>query len=223
MRVRYLHDWDVDLQQARGIQEQFRERIVFKGLKGRLQFVAGADVAYSKKALMLHGAVVVMDLSSFSVVETSCSTLPETFPYIPGYLSFREGPVLLKAFEAISTVPDAAIFDGQGLAHPRGLGLATHLGLFLDLPTVGCAKSRLAGEYQDLGEERGDQCELMQDGRPIGVVLRTKKGVRPLFVSIGYGLTLDESIKIILATSLKYRIPEPLREAHRLATRMRKR
>ncbi len=222
MKVRHLHDWDVDLQQARRIQEQFRKNIVFKKLEDRPQLVAGADVAYCKRDRLLYGAVVVMNLSSISVVETSCATLPETFPYIPGYLSFREGPVLLKAFEGTSTIPDAVIFDGQGLAHPRGLGLATHLGLFLDLPTVGCAKSRLTGEYENLGEEKGDWCELHQKGRPIGAVVRTKKGVRPLFVSIGYGLTLDESIHIVLKTAYKYRIPEPLREAHRLATLIRR-
>ncbi len=143
-------------------------------------------------------------------------------------LRWRDGTVLTAAtagdglamVERVS--PDAVIFHGQGLAHRRGLGLATHLGLFLDLPTVGCAKSRLTGEYENLGEEKGDWCELHQKGRPIGAVVRTKKGVRPLFVSIGYGLTLDESIRIVLTTACRYRIPEPLREAHRLATLIRK-
>ena len=137
-----------------------------------------------------------------------------SFPYVPGLLSFREAPPLLKAFEKLSQSPDLAIFDGQGIAHPRGIGLASHLGLFLDVPTIGCAKSRLVGEHEPVGMEKGEMSDLIYKGESVGRVLRSKRDVKPLFVSPGHRISQDRAAEIVLSCCRGYRFPEPIRRAH---------
>lgn len=222
MKIKRLHDWKVDLKSAREIQERFRGKMALGQMKrGKLQYIAGVDVAWSEKTGLLYGAVVVMELPSLFTVETAWASLPESFPYIPGYLSFREGPVILEAFANTETIPDAVIFDGQGLAHPRGFGIASHIGLFLDIPSLGCAKTRLTGSYNEPGRQRGDYSPIFIEGREVGAVLRTRKGVKPVFVSPGYKMGVEDALRIVLLTTPRYRIPEPIRKAHHLACKIR--
>ena len=180
----------------------------------RVEFVAGSDVAVSRKLDLLVAAVVVMSFPSLEVVETRTVALRPHFPYVPGYLSFRELPVLSRCFELIRTPVDAVLCDGQGIAHPRRLGLAAHAGLALGIPALGCAKSRLVGEHDEVGEKRGDYARLMLEGRQIGSVLRTRDRVKPLFVSPGHLIDHPGSRRLALACLSRYRLPEPVRLAH---------
>jgi deoxyribonuclease V len=221
LKFRQLHDWNLDLKGARSLQEKLRKELIFGKIKENLRYLAGVDVAWSSKTSLLCSAVVIMEFPSLSIIEISSAISPERFPYIPGYLSFREGPVILEAFSKIETVPDIVIFEGQGIAHPRGIGIASHMGLFLDLPSVGCAKTRLTGEYDDPGNRRGDYSPLFLNGMKVGAVLRTKEMVKPIFVSPGYKIELEDAIPIILMATPRYRIPEPIREAHLIACRIR--
>lgn len=179
------------------------------------KMIAGVDVAF--KGRKAYGAVVVLSLPEFRVVECVRKVTKISYPYIPGLLTFREGPVLERCFKATKSEPDVIIFDGQGLAHPRNMGIATHLGILLDKPTVGCAKTRLFGSYTQPKEKRGSFSYLLDNtGKKVGAVLRTKDNVRPVYVSIGHKIDLDSSIRIVLLCTKKYRLPEPLRLAHQL-------
>jgi deoxyribonuclease V len=160
-------------------------------------------------------------MPDLEVIETAVVADRQQFPYIPGLLSFREGPALLKAFALLRARPDVVLFDGQGSAHPCGLGLASHMGLCLNLPTVGCAKSRLVGEHGLLGAEKGTYQWLMLDGQRVGAALRTRAGTKPVYVSPGYRMSVERAIEVVMATCTHYRIPKPLREAHLLANRQR--
>jgi deoxyribonuclease V len=156
-------------------------------------------------------------------VEEAGLQMPCSFPYVPGLLSFREGPAVVEAFRRLGTRPDAVIFDGQGFAHPRRIGLASHMGLWLGLPTVGCAKSRLVGEHDEPGREKGERVPLHDEGEQIGVVLRSRTDVRPVFVSPGHLADLDTSTDLVLRCCLRYRLPEPTRRAHLAVGRLKKR
>jgi deoxyribonuclease V len=160
---------------------------------------------------------VVLALEGLAPVDYAVATRPVTFPYVPGLLAFREGPVVLDALEKVGTTPDLLIFDGQGLAHPRRLGIASHIGLLVDMPAIGCAKSRLCGGHDEPGEEPGDYASLVDNGEIIGAVLRTRRGVKPVFVSIGHRVDLATSIEYVLACCRGYRLPETTRWAHRVA------
>jgi deoxyribonuclease V len=179
--------------------------------------VAGSDIAVSKKLDRLVAAVVVMKFPDLVVVETQTSVARPTFPYVPGYLSFREIPVLARCLVKIRTRFQVMLCDGQGIAHPRGLGLASHIGLIVGASTVGCAKSRLVGEHGDVGPHRGDFAPLMYQGRQVGSVLRTRDGVNPLFVSPGHRVDHSSSRRIALGCLTRYRLPEPTRVAHMIA------
>jgi deoxyribonuclease V len=185
------------------------------------RIVAGADIAYSKHTNTLLAAVILFRLPDLEVIETVVEVRESRFPYVPGLLSFREAPALLAAFRKLRHKPDAAIFDGQGQAHPRRLGLAAHLGLWLELPTIGCAKSRLCGEAADPGPGPGDSAPLLLNGELIGRVLRTKRNVKPLYVSAGHLSTLRDALRLVLSCCRGYRLPEPTRQAHILVTRLR--
>jgi deoxyribonuclease V len=169
------------------------------------------------------GVVVVYDLQQREVADEARAVEKTVFPYIPGYLSFREGPAVLSAFRQTGIIPDVIIFDGQGMAHPRGAGIASHLGILLGIPSVGCAKTRLVGEYEEPGLLRGDRAELRYNGRVVGAVVRTRTGVKPLFVSPGHLVTLEDSVRIVMEAAFRYRLPEPVRLAHKRATELRKR
>lgn len=224
MNIRHLHDWNVDYTGAARIQEDLAGRVILRdrSLPDRISLVAGADVSYSRGDNVMYAAVVVLDFASMETVEESSRAVTVDFPYIPGLLSFREGPALLEAFEAIRTEPEVVLFDGQGIAHPRGLGLASHMGLLLDLPAIGCAKTRLVGEHADVGGDRGDSSPLEHQGKRVGAVLRTKNRVNPLFVSQGHNISLESALEIVLSCCRGYRLPEPTRQAHLAVNRLRR-
>jgi deoxyribonuclease V len=190
-------------------------------LPGTLRLVAGADVSYDRGSPTLYAAVVVLDASSLEVVDVGRVTLRAEFPYVPGYLSFRELPPLLAAFEKLRLRPELVLCDGHGRAHPRRLGLACHLGVALDLPTIGCAKSRLVGEHREPGARRGAHAALRDDGETIGEVLRTRDGVAPVYVSVGHRVSLATARRLVLRFTPRYRLAEPIRAAHAEVNRLR--
>jgi deoxyribonuclease V len=222
MKIRDLHPWDVSYQEAVAIQKRLRSRLVCKKLPKRIRHIAGTDVSFSKKSNLIWAGVVVFTYPELINIEEKWIKAKVKFPYIPGLLSFRELPALLKTVKKLNADPDVIFCDGQGIAHPRGLGIASHLGLLLDKPTIGCAKTRLVGEFSEVGEEKGSYAHLWYQGHVVGTVLRTRRGVKPLFISQGNKITLDESLKLVLGCSRKYRIPEPTRQAHLLVTNLRR-
>lgn len=212
------------VEEARVIQERLYKR--FKGGKigNDIRLVAGADVSYFKEKKLAIGVVVVLDARTFDEVEVAVVEDEVHFPYIPGYLAFREVPVLIKSFDSLSSVDkiDMILVDGQGRAHPRGMGLATHLGILLDKPTIGVAKTRLVGEYEVPGEEKGEWSNLNFDGKCIGRVLRTRSRIKPLFISVGHRINIEDAVESVLRFCIKYKLPEPIRIADRLASIRRK-
>jgi deoxyribonuclease V len=223
MKIKNLHSWNVSYKEAINIQQTLREKLILddKKIPDKMRTIAGADVSYSKGDNLFFAAVVLLEFPSMEVIEEASFTERIAFPYIPGLLTFREGPPLLKAFEKLRSVPDVAIFDGQGIAHPRGFGLASHMGLFLDIPTIGCAKTRLTGEYIEVGNKVGDFSHLILNNRIVGAVLRTRKNVKPVFISQGHKIGLRRSVEIILSSCTGYKLPEPVRKAHLAVNRMR--
>ena len=179
--------------------------------------VAGIDVAYGRRGGPVHAAAVLFDLATLTQVEQAEATLPAVFPYVPSLLSFREGPAAVAAIRSLRRRPDLLMCDGQGIAHPRRIGIASHLGLVLDLPTIGVAKSRLIGTHGEPGPNRGDWTPLLDKDEQIGAVLRTRANVRPVFVSIGHRISLESAIAFVLACTLRFRLPEPIRVSDRLS------
>jgi deoxyribonuclease V len=223
VKIRQLHSWDVDYKTAVAIQADLRGKLVLSDDgPGDIRIVAGADISCTKGDDRVFAAVVLLDASTLEVVEEACHSDRISFPYIPGLLSFREGPSLLRAFEKLRRRPDMVLFDGQGIAHPRGFGLAAHMGLILNLPSVGCAKTRLIGTFEEPGTSRGQCSPLMREGKQIGAVVRTKDRVKPVFVSQGHRVSLERAVEIVLQCARRYRISEPIRRAHVLVNRMRK-
>jgi deoxyribonuclease V len=222
MKSLNLHPWNPDYKEAVAIQEKLAAKISLKGAPRRVRTIAGADVSYERKAERLFAAVIVMDAHTLEVIETGYAIVESTFPYIPGLLSFREAPSVIEAASELKTAPDVIIADAQGIAHPRELGLASHLGLLLGCPSIGCAKSRLIGEHEDVGRDCGESVPLRHQGRRIGTVLRTRTDVRPLYVSPGYKIGFERAAKIVLQTCRGYRLPEPTRQAHLFVNKMRR-
>lgn len=216
MKINRLHDWDVTCSEAVVIQEMLKERLILADKPGLPppETVAGADISYSRHSDLFFAAVILFSYPALEVLEEAFWMERVSFPYVPGLLSFREAPPLLKAFEKLSRAPDLAIFDGQGIAHPRGIGLASHLGLFLDIPTIGCAKSRLVGDFAPVGPEKGERSNLLYKGELVGKVLRSKTGVKPLFVSPGHRIGQNRAAEVVLSCCRGYRFPEPIRRAH---------
>ncbi len=223
MHVRNIHQWDCDYAGAVGIQKNLAAQLILQddGLSGTPRHIAGADISYTKGDNVFFAAVVVLNYRTMEILEESSWCGPVDFPYIPGLLSFREGPPLLKAFEKLRLIPDAVLFDGQGIAHPRGIGLASHLGLFLDIPTIGCAKKRLFGEETIPGDNPGSWSPLLNKQGIVGAILRTKRNVKPLYISQGHKIGLNAAIEIVLSCTRGYRLPEPTRQAHLAVNRMR--
>ena len=222
MLIRQLHPWNIDINQAKTIQLELQQKIVLCPLKKSTKLIAGADVSYSLKDQLFFAAIVILRYPDLIEIESAVARGKVTFPYVPGFLTFREAPVLLKAFEKIKHRPDVVMFDGQGIAHPRSVGVATHLGIILNIPTIGCAKSRLIGNHNLVPEDRGATVPLKINNKIIGAVVRTRSKVKPIYISPGYKITLNESVDIVLKTSPKYRIPEPTRKAHLLVNQLRK-
>jgi deoxyribonuclease V len=186
-----------------------------------VRYVAGVDVSSSRRSNSIWAGVVVFRYPRLEQVEARWRRGTTTFPYIPGLLSFRELPLLLETVRQVESDPDVILCDGQGIAHPRGLGLASHLGLWLDRATVGCAKSRLIGAYTRLGEHKGSSAPLLDKGEVIGAAARTRSGVKPLFISPGHRMDLTSALRLAFDCTVKYRIPEPIRQAHLLVNRAR--
>jgi deoxyribonuclease V len=222
MQISKLHDWDLSCREAIALQKKLAGRICLQDeLPSRLETVAGVDVSYQRHGELFFAAVVVLRLADLSMVEEVTACRRTTFPYVPGLLSFRELPVVLDAFLRLQKIPDAVLVDGQGIAHPRRLGLASHLGLWLGLPTVGCAKSRLCGEHGIAGRVRGEQVPLVLEGDTVGAVLTTRSDVKPLYVSPGHRISVNGAVELTLRCGGRYRLPEPTRLAHHLANRAR--
>lgn len=225
MRVDFaaLHDWDLNPRQAVALQRELARQVrLTPTVAESPTTVAGVDVSYEKHGDHFFAAVVVLDFASLTVIDQAWADGRVDFPYIPGLLSFRELPVLLAAFRRLKTVPDLVLVDGQGIAHPRRIGLASHLGLWLNLPTVGCAKSRLCGVHDEPGAKRGAAAPLRLGEEIVGMVLRTRERVKPLYVSPGHLLDVDSVTRLTLACTRRYRMPEPTRLAHHLTNQLRK-
>jgi len=203
--------WPKDISEAREIQDLLKKRVRVVTLRKRVRFVAGVDAAFGDNEVI--AAACLYRYPEITPVEDAYAVMEVKFPYIPGFLSFREGPAIVKALSGLKTRPDVILFDGQGIAHPRGFGIASHIGVILDRPTVGCAKSRLVGDYREPGRKKGQWTPLIYDHRTVGAVLRTRDDVRPVFVSPGHRVDLMDSIEIVLNCVMGYRIPEPLRRA----------
>lgn len=219
MKYLNLHSWAVSPQKAIKIQKDLKSNVSLKKSFSKIDKIAGVDVSYYQNKMI--AGVIIFEFPNLKTIERQSFISPENFPYIPGLLTFREGPSLLAAFKKVKNEPDIILFDGQGIAHPRRMGIATHLGLFLDKPTIGCAKSRLSGEYTSIGDEKGDYVLLKEDKEILGVVLRTRKRVKPIFVSPGHKIDLPNSIEITLKCTGKYRVPIPVRDAHIFVNQIR--
>lgn len=218
MEVHHFHSWNVTPQEAIQIQQQLRAKVVPHGRVETPGLIAGADMAFVEDTAV--ACVVILTFPKLDIVETVVHKEKVTFPYIPGLLSFRETPALAQAFGKLQLEPDLIFIDGQGLAHPRAAGIACHIGVILDRPTIGCAKSLLFGTYKEPKQARGSVSDLRDDeGQVIGAVVRTKDGVQPVFVSIGHKIDLAKAIELTLACGKGYRIPEPTRQADLLAAR----
>jgi deoxyribonuclease V len=219
--VETLHSWDLSTQEARDLQLELAARVDVTRPLTSFATVAGADISYQLRGKWLYAAIVLLRAGTWEVVEQSEIVTEAKFPYVPGLLSFREAPAVIESFKKLTIAPDVLICDGQGIAHPRRLGLATHLGLWLNIPTVGCAKSWLFGEYQEPGTERGDHSPLTDGGETIGVALRTRARVKPLFVSAGHLCDLKSAVDVVLATATQYRQPITTRLAHHYVNELR--
>ncbi len=212
-----LHSWKVSVQKAIQIQEHLKDRVVLKKTFSKAKTIGAGDVAYSKNRDQLFGAVVVLAFPEMRILDIATAFGNIPFPYIPGLLGFREGPILIKAFQKLKVKPDVMIFDGQGIAHPRGFGLASHVGLWLDVPSIGCAKTPLLAELTSPGPLKGSFELIRRGSQEVCAVLRTKDKVKPIFVSPGHRIDLLTSIQLILASCRGFRLPEPLRRAHQIS------
>jgi len=210
--------WPTSIAQAKLIQEQWRDRVITSDRLPQVHSVAGVDLGFEDGGKTTRAAVAVLSFPDLDLIETAIALCPTLFPYVPGFLSFREVPPILKALRQLTTTPDLILCDGQGLAHPRRFGLACHLGTLLDCPTIGVAKSRLIGTHQELAPTRGSWTPLKDGDETIGAVLRTRSNVKPLYISIGHKISLESAIAYVLDCTPQYRLPETTRLADRLAS-----
>jgi deoxyribonuclease V len=212
------HRWDLTPKEAAALQERLRGRIVREDRLGTVERVAGVDVGFEADGQITRAAVAVLSFPDLQSVEHAIARVPTGFPYVPGLLSFREAPAVLEAFARLHALPDLILYDGQGLAHPRRFGIAAHVGLLLDLPSIGVAKTRLIGEHARVPAAKGRWTPLLDDEEVIGAVLRTRAHVKPLYVSIGHRISLETAVRYVMACVTRYRLPETTRLAHRLAS-----
>lgn len=215
MKVRQLHPWDVSPSEALEIQREYCRLVSTVSDIGIVQRVAGVDT--SARGNTMRAAVVILSFPELTPLETSIAERPARFPYIPGMLSFREAPAILAAFESVTDEPDLIMVDGQGIAHPRRFGIASHVGIILNKPTIGVAKSRLIGRHEEVGPEPGSWAYVYDDGELIGAALRTKARSKPVYVSVGHKLDLETAIHYVLSSLRGHRLPEPIRRAHTAA------
>ena len=214
VKIERLHDWQLNSTQAIDMQQRLSAQVSRSGEVTNPRFIAGVDIAVGKGQEMATGAVVILSYPELRLVETKVAQGKLNFPYIPGLLSFREAPLTLTACQQLTITPDLIMVDGQGIAHPRRIGLASHLGLFLNTPTIGCAKSLLCGQHEEPSEKPGSYVEVVDRGETIGAALRTKLGTKPIYVSIGHKIDLQTAIYWVLECCRSYRLPEPTRLAH---------
>lgn len=212
-----LHSWDLSFPEAIAAQRRCAALVVKQRTFGEVHRIAGVDVGFPGG--VTRAAIAVMSFPQLELIDVARVDRPTTFPYIPGLLSFREAPAVIAAYEALHIKPDLLIIDGQGLAHPRRFGIACHVGVWLDVPTIGSAKSLLVGRHGTLGMERGATAPLVDHGEVIGMAVRTRAGVKPLYVSIGHRIDLPTAVEFVLACCTRYRLPEPQRAAHHAAGR----
>jgi deoxyribonuclease V len=219
MKIYQPHTWPRTVEEAIVIQEKLRSQVITEDkLEDPVQCVAGVDMGFEADGTISRAAVAVLSFPDLQVLETSLAYRPTSFPYIPGFLSFREIPAVIDALEKIKTTPNIILCDGQGIAHPRRLGIASHLGIIVDIPTIGVAKSLLIGKHEELSETKGSLQPLVHKGETIGAVLRTRTGVKPVYVSSGHRISLTTAIDYVLRCTLKYRLPETTRIADKLAS-----
>ena len=217
-----LHPWNMTPAEAVGLQEELRQHIVIQPLESLPKTIAGCDISFNKYEETVYAGIVVLRLDTLEIVEEAGVISTATFPYVPGLLTFREGPALLEAWEKLEIIPDVIMFDGHGLAHPRRLGIATHMGLWLNRPTFGCGKSVLVGKFDEPAPERGNWSPMRHQGEVIGAALRTKNKVNPIFISPGHLIDLPTAIDLTLRCDGGYRLPEPTRRAHLFVNELRK-
>ncbi|WP_041238435.1 deoxyribonuclease V [Gloeothece citriformis] len=217
MNIPSLSSWPTDIEEATLIQQQLRHQVSDEDQLGDIRYVAGVDVGFKDNYTITQAAVAVLTFPELELVDKAIVTLPTCFPYIPGFLSFREVPGILKALEKLTITPNLMICDGQGIAHPRRFGIACHLGVLIDVPTIGVAKSILVGKHSDLPPEKGSRVDLIYKGKTIGVVLRSRTNVKPLYVSIGHKISLTTAVDYVFNCLTKYRLPETTRLADKLS------
>jgi deoxyribonuclease V len=222
MQINHLHDWPNTPEEAQSLQERLAKQVDVSSEFESFEFIAGCDLAYHLTEPIAFAAVVVLRRSDWSVIETRTVKREVNFPYMPGLLSFRELPALLDAFGELGNLPDVVMLDGQGVAHPRRFGLACHLGLWLDRPCIGCAKSWLVGEHDDPGPHAGDWSPLSIDGVTVGSVVRSASRVKPVYVSPGHRLDVESARRVLLKCLSGYHHLRPTREAHMVANRLRR-
>lgn len=218
MQIHHRHRWDVTPAEAIALQEALRNQVVRIDKFFRVASVAGVDVGFEEHGKVTRAAVAVLSFPELVLQEYAVARRPTGFPYIPGLLSFREVPAVLDALQQLRRLPDLLLCDGQGLAHPRRFGIACHLGVLTDLPAIGVAKSRLLGTHAPLDDDKGARQALYDKGEVIGAVLRTRRGVRPLYISIGHRISLESAVDYVLRCITRYRLPETTRAAHKLAS-----
>lgn len=207
-----------NVESAKLIQETLKSQVITEDQLNKINYVAGVDVGFQDEGKISQGAIAILSFPELKLVETQIASIPTAFPYIPGFLSFREIPVILKVLETIKIIPDLILCDGQGLAHPCRFGLACHLGVILDIPTIGVAKTRFIGDHKEVESEKGNYQPLIDQGEMVGVVLRSRTNVKPIYVSIGHKISLPTAIDFVLKCTTKYRLPETTRYADHLAS-----
>ncbi|HSH02811.1 MAG TPA: deoxyribonuclease V [Anaerolineae bacterium] len=217
MDLAFQHKWDITAEEAKQLQIELASRVVRRDMVGTVRYVAGVDVAFFDEGRISQGAVVVLSWPELQIVAQEVARQETTFPYVPGFLSFREVPVLLAALAKLEQVPDLILCDGQGVAHPRRFGLACHLGVLTDIATIGVAKTRFIGVHEEVPVARGSSVRLVDSGEEVGRVVRTQAGVRPLYVSVGHKVSLETAVTYVLGCAPRFRLPETTRQADRLA------
>jgi deoxyribonuclease V len=217
-----MHDWNLTPRQAIELQKELRAEVRVEPLARKIETIAGADISFNKFSPTVYAGIVVLRLPSLETIEEAAIISETRFPYVPGLLSFRETPPLLEAWAKLRIEPDAVMLDGQGIAHPRRFGIASHVGLLIDRPTLGCAKSVLVGRYEEPEPERGQWSPLVDKGEQVGAALRTKTRTQPVYVSAGHLIDLAGAIELTLACDGGYRQPEPTRRAHLLVNALRR-
>ncbi len=218
MKIEQRHDWCLTAEAATVIQQSLRNEIITTDQLGDVRYVAGVDVGFEAEGTITRAAVAVLRLEDLQLEDRAIARRPTTFPYIPGFLSFREVPAVLDALAKLATPPDLLLCDGQGIAHPRRFGIACHLGLLTNLPAIGVAKSLLVGHHGELPNERGSWVPLTHKGEIVGVALRTRPGTKPVYISPGHRISLKTAIDYVMRCTTKYRLPETTRYAHKFAS-----